>query len=337
MSAPILSIVIPTYNRAQLLRLLLDSIITDFAEWPVDLELIVIDNASTDGTREMLVDYAARCPALVVMTQPENIGMDGNLAACFGAASGKYFWQIGDDDLLFKGAASWVLSFCRRTSFGLLHLSNAALVPGRQAEQRLSRVPVPALRPAAVDSTTMIRLANIFLTFISANVVNRRQLLASQPSFDFEGDLGTHIPQMAWIYGVLTCCSVHYLLRTPIFGALAGNTGGYALLEVFGKHLGRITSQRLAPQFPAASRVLDNATLLRLIPAQLVALRRRVTGNAFSDEDIGGTLDRLYGSRRYYRWLVRPIVLGAAWRSEAMFFALRVFNKVDRLVGHRLL
>lgn len=45
-----LSIVVPTYNRAQLLKGLLNSIVQDIKQWPSDFELIVSDNASTDDT-----------------------------------------------------------------------------------------------------------------------------------------------------------------------------------------------------------------------------------------------------------------------------------------------
>jgi abequosyltransferase len=336
MSRPTLSIVIPTYNRSGLLEHLLHSINDDFDEWPADLELIVLDNASTDSTAEMLAAFAVRRPAISVRRNATNIGMDGNLAACFDAAAGTYFWQIGDDELLFRGSASWVLEFCRTHEFGLLHLANAELIAGRQSAERQRPVQGP-LRPVSVDAKTMLRRANIFLTFISANVINRNRILEQFPEFDARAETNTYLPQLAWIYGILTCSSKHFILSTPIFAALAGNTGGYRLVEVFGTNLAGITARRLAKSLASAGRVMSNAALLRLLPGQLISQARRSDQNPFLAEDVGATMEALYGARRYYQLLVRHIIYGGRIRSEAAFLLIRIFNKVDRLTGHRFL
>ena len=50
---PRVTVVIPTYNRRDYLRLTLDSV---FAQTFTDYEVVVVDDGSTDGTRQMLDD-----------------------------------------------------------------------------------------------------------------------------------------------------------------------------------------------------------------------------------------------------------------------------------------
>ena len=54
MSTPQVSIILPTHNRAYVLRLTLDGI---RAQTLSDWELIVIDDGSTDDTRELVASY----------------------------------------------------------------------------------------------------------------------------------------------------------------------------------------------------------------------------------------------------------------------------------------
>ena len=54
---PMFSVIIPTYNRADLIRAALDSV---FAQEFKDYEVIVVDDGSTDSTREILESYDNR-------------------------------------------------------------------------------------------------------------------------------------------------------------------------------------------------------------------------------------------------------------------------------------
>lgn len=337
MTSPTLSIVIPTYNRAELLRFLLESIVSDFPTWPKDLQLVIMDNASTDGTAAVIEEFVDRGIPLESRRHSENLGMDANLAACFEVATGDYFWQLGDDELLYKGTAQYVLNFCRVNDFGLLHIDSAPLVAGQQVEQSQRLAPADK-RCSALDSAQMIRSANVYLTFISANVINRAAILKLNAGFDPRWEMKTHVPQMAWICDVLKVHTVHYHCKAPLFGALHGNTGGYKLIEVFCVNFVSIVRKRLGQQFPAAGRITANSVLLRLLPAELMAkVESKAQSNEFVYEDVTGELDKVYGKSIYYRALVRPLLSGSLAKRRGFFFATRLFNRVDRMLGYRLL
>jgi glycosyltransferase involved in cell wall biosynthesis len=331
----LLAITIPTYNRGELLGILLDSIARDFSIWPEDLEVLVLDNASTDNTQEQVqrrID--AGLPVHVICSQT-NIGMDGNLAACFYATEAKYLWQIGDDEVLHAGSCRYILDFVRKHDFGLLHIESEGFTKGRQPEQFARAIP-PSIDVYELNSSEMLRRANIYLTFISSNIINRQAILAAMPNFDSHAEINTYLPQLAWIYGVLKIKSRHFYVKTPMFGALGGNTSGYRLIEVFGLNLLAITERQLGTFIPNARRIMANAVLTRLLPGELISLSyvAERSGNQFEAEDLVPMLDLVFGKSFFLRWFTKPLISPYAAYRHFVFFFVRVFNKFNKAMKY---
>lgn len=99
------TLAIPTLNRVGYLRQALESA---FSQNYTNLEIIVSDNCSTDGTEQFL--STMRDKRLVVLRQSKNIGMIGNWNACLQRATGKYFLLLSDDDLLAPEAIRKLVS-----------------------------------------------------------------------------------------------------------------------------------------------------------------------------------------------------------------------------------
>lgn len=96
---PIVSIIMPTYNRAKTLRRAIDSIFKQtFTAW----EFIVIDDTSTDGTAEILAEFSARDSRIKVIRNATSTyaqsGITGPLNQGLAAARGKYIARLDDDD-----------------------------------------------------------------------------------------------------------------------------------------------------------------------------------------------------------------------------------------------
>jgi glycosyltransferase involved in cell wall biosynthesis len=90
----LLSILMPTYNRSYLLKSSIEKL-EEMGYFSCNqIEVIVSDNCSSDNTLEYLnhknINY---------LSQKRNLGYAGNLMKLLEAASGKYTWIIGDDDL----------------------------------------------------------------------------------------------------------------------------------------------------------------------------------------------------------------------------------------------
>lgn len=95
-SKPRVSVVMPVYNEERYLALALDSILCQTFE---DFELIVIDDASTDGTASILAEYQARDPRIRVLTNAENRGVAANLNVGLRLARGELIARMDGDDI----------------------------------------------------------------------------------------------------------------------------------------------------------------------------------------------------------------------------------------------
>lgn len=99
---PLVSIVIPTYNRAGgLLEQAVDSVLSQ--DYP-ELELIVIDDGSTDRTSAVLEELARQHPKRVWSLRQENRGMLRTINRGFEMAAGEFLGFVMSDDLLLPGA-----------------------------------------------------------------------------------------------------------------------------------------------------------------------------------------------------------------------------------------
>jgi glycosyltransferase involved in cell wall biosynthesis len=107
---PLLSICIATYNRASFIGETLDSIIRQV---PDEVEIVVMDGASTDGTPAVVERYALDCPGLRYVRLPEKGGVDQDFCKAVECARGEYCWLFPDDDLFKPGAIRRVLDELR--------------------------------------------------------------------------------------------------------------------------------------------------------------------------------------------------------------------------------
>src|SRR5579863_1226934 len=113
---PLLTIAIPTYNRASFLRELLAVLATELKDEP-RVELIVSDNASPDETPSVVQDFIARGLRVGYIRNVQNIGADANFLQCFERARGKYVWIFSDDDLILSGGVAKILSYCEDAEY----------------------------------------------------------------------------------------------------------------------------------------------------------------------------------------------------------------------------
>lgn len=98
-SAPLLSVVVPVYNECATI----ERIISAVRDVAIDKEIIVVDDQSTDGTRERLQEIAASDGALRVLFHETNQGKGAALRTGFAAACGQ-FVIVQDADLEYNPA-----------------------------------------------------------------------------------------------------------------------------------------------------------------------------------------------------------------------------------------
>ena len=101
MTAPKISVIVPIHNQAPFIRETVDSVLSQ--DYP-NVELVLSDDGSTDGTSEILREYAAGEPNRVkVVASEENTGIAGAFNRALEAHTGEYIAWLGGDDVMLPG------------------------------------------------------------------------------------------------------------------------------------------------------------------------------------------------------------------------------------------
>jgi glycosyltransferase involved in cell wall biosynthesis len=93
---PLVSVVLVTYNRVNVLEETLRSLLAQTLD---DFELIVCDDASTDGTPVVMAEWAARDPRILYVRQPRNLKTAGNLRDGVALAKAELVAVLHDSDV----------------------------------------------------------------------------------------------------------------------------------------------------------------------------------------------------------------------------------------------
>jgi glycosyltransferase involved in cell wall biosynthesis len=98
---PKISVIVPIYNQAAFIRETLDSVLAQDYD---NLELVLSDDGSTDGTSAILREYAAQAPERVKLVASElNTGIAGAFNRALDAHTGEYVAWLGGDDVMLPG------------------------------------------------------------------------------------------------------------------------------------------------------------------------------------------------------------------------------------------
>ena len=98
---PLVSIILPTYNRARLLKRSIETCLNQSLR---DIELIVVNDCSTDNTKEIVEAYAIKDDRVQLITNEKNLRLPASLNKGFETAKGKYFTWTSDDNLYSSNA-----------------------------------------------------------------------------------------------------------------------------------------------------------------------------------------------------------------------------------------
>ena len=215
----LVSVVIPAWNVAHLLPRCLDSLL---AQKHRPLEILVVDDGSTDGTLTVMRRYAERHPEVLVISQRHR-GLGPARNAALSVARGEFIATVDADDWVEADFLSDLVRIAEATGAD-------AVVGGFDFHLRRLRVPFPFL-PAVTSMTGMeAAMLSIHLTRFPSfawNKLYRRSLFrpddAPFPSIEYE-DLATtpRILRRAGTVSVTRKVYYHYCLRPDsIVGAFS--------------------------------------------------------------------------------------------------------------------
>ena len=120
--APLVSVVVPVYNAEPYLRECLDSL---FGQTLKEIEIIAVDDGSTDGSGKILDEFAARDRRLKVIHQ-ENAGVSAARNRGIKAARGRYLTFVDADDRIDRQALGYLCFEAERLQTDILLFNYAA-------------------------------------------------------------------------------------------------------------------------------------------------------------------------------------------------------------------
>ena len=116
MNTHLLSICIPTYNRATCLKECLESIVSQLNDERIlnQVEVVISDNASTDSTTDVINEFRNKFKNIHYFKNETNLGFDRNLLNVIEKSTGRYCLTLGDDDTFFPDSLSCLLTTLKK-------------------------------------------------------------------------------------------------------------------------------------------------------------------------------------------------------------------------------
>ena len=163
---PKVTIIIPTYNRADLLPQALESaLIQDFT----DYEILVLDDASIDNTHEIILPYL-KDNRIRYIKHPKNIGINSNRNYGLSVAKGEYIAMLDSDD-------TWISNTKLKRQKEILDMHpDIALVGTYCSIINTKNEKLGEIRTHSADSSIRKNMM-IINQFVQSSVLIRKQVL----------------------------------------------------------------------------------------------------------------------------------------------------------------
>lgn len=186
--APLLSVVIPSYNRPEELSMAVQSLASQLAEGlEQKVEILISDNASGADTVDLIKDLAGRFDQVSYMLNAQDQGGFFNLFAAPWRARGAYTWTFGSDDFLLDGGIASVVGLLEKEAPSFLTLNKRAATPS------LDQIVMAAAN--SVETRRFDSFIDLFcafginqLAFISAQIEKTEAARAIDPEFYLRTD-----------------------------------------------------------------------------------------------------------------------------------------------------
>lgn len=233
---PLLTIAIPTFNRINDLKISLLSLLSQLHELELGsdaVELIVSDNASTDGTLEFIKDINQN-KKIIYHRNEKNLGPDGNMSLCYKYASGRFIWIFSDDDFLATGTLNKILNLLNNNpDIGNCYINSV----WGSGPQSLDFYGQTELTYSKYNSQEQLKAVNYWLTFLTGNIVNKTilgsELLNSLPN-------GTSLIQLGWTIPSVFATGKNLYIHDKIIYCKVREERGYSIIPIFCTNFNKI-------------------------------------------------------------------------------------------------
>lgn len=323
--SPLLTIAIPSWNRAAFLRQNLAQLMPQLAGVEHLVEVLISDNCSTDESPDVVNSFIQKQMPIRYIRNATNVGSDHNIAQCFNEASGRYVLILGDDDLLVDGLLPWLVERLAQNDFGVLCMKSYGFdddfrkeYPGGGGEE--SRF---------IDGGKFLVEIGSLVTFISACVINK-QLLGNIDARQF---CGGNLVQAHLVIRAALLAKESLFVNRYLIACKRNNSGGYEFSRVFVEELGNILNQYQSMGLaPSIKQAFENRMLVGYYPFYLFRQRFR---HGSIDDNTQLRFQTSFGDRWIFRILLKPILrlprpLAVIWGAAATILGRTALGDLRR-------
>ncbi|MDD5367632.1 MAG: glycosyltransferase family 2 protein [Anaerolineaceae bacterium] len=319
--APILSICIPTYNRAGYLQQALDCILSSAYGFEQQIEIVISDNASLDDTQKLIEEQYLQFPNIKYFRNDVNIGGEANFYRVATQAIGKYIWILGDDDRLTLESVKQVLRQLDK-GYCLIIVNFSVWVQDFTTIIRPRSIRIPQDQ-VINDRNQLLRMFGGQLGYLSCSVIEKAKFL-NIPYQDFERFASVGASFLYATYWVAAKdCKVLYL-SSPLVqnrGDLSMNSSTWNryFIQGIGQTIEALEGQGYSRN---AIRAAENLAVRDYVLPRLALLKAR-------REDVRGLIINLlqYNARAWSFWvLALPLSILPGFGVEIAGKVVRFFR-----------
>ena len=321
MNDVVLSIAIPTYNRAQWLQLCLTQLLPQVVAAGNNVEVTIYDNASPDNTQKVVQTFIEQGYPLGYLRNAENIGSDRNIGQCFNLAKGRYVLILGDDDVFLDGALQKIMNLLGRGNYGAVFVSAYGYDRDFIKEKPFQMV-LPPLVFREMDP--FVKKCSTNAAFISSIIINRSCIV----DIDAQQFVGTALVQTYLFYEAISRNHQTIYIREYLVAAKRIENRDYDVVHIFSRDFNKALQYLVVRGLAKSTVAVINRKLLwYFLPMHLITLRApdmpmHRAGKAYSD---------LYG--RYHQeplfWLCcMPILKFPARLARIWGFGLIIMGRL---------
>lgn len=285
-SLPFVSVAIITYNQKVFLKECIESVLLQDYE---NIEIVIADDCSQDGTQYMLKDYDLKFPNKFVLVLSEiNLGITKNSNKAHFACNGKYVFWIGGDDIMLPNKISTQVKYMEENPNCTICYHNLDVFES-SSDKTLYFM-----------NSKKNSFSGEFKSVVSKGVFNGACATVTRREFVPKKGFDERIPMASdWLYWMQTLLNggeIHYIDK---------------VLGRYRRHDNNITKNYL--KFDGQIDLLNSCNILLLEEPKY---SKQILIRYF---EVLRTL-RIYDNKNYYSWLKTSVNFSLNLRSLLLFF-----------------
>lgn len=332
---PKLSICIPTYNRAHYIDILLSSIVQQIQPYSHLIELIVMDNCSTDTTRSVVEKYIKELPTLIYIKNDINLGPDRNVVNSFFMANGEYVWIIGDDEILRNCTFSYVFPYLD-SDYAIIHVASESYLTSIPSLEAIDKINVIDF----LDKQKFVEQTNIMFSFTSGNILNKKLYLSNNNTTDiykkFDSSSYDFMVYMFITYAILNDNNKFLYIKNKLVVSKSDNSGSYKLFKVWGENHSNVINEVIHNQ--RIRQIIKKYYIIKFFPTYIIRYRHGFSkltneGREFDKEDrVEEILLKNFQGSHYYLFFIYALLKLPMPVLKPYWFIMRVIMKIRKII-----